>query len=91
MITRDPETGGQNMGMYRMQVYDDRDRGHALAPRTRTGGRIFDEVPGARPADARRGGPRLRIRPSIYASTAPLPEGHWEMLFAGFLRRRAPS
>jgi 4-hydroxy-3-polyprenylbenzoate decarboxylase len=86
VCTEDPETGERNMGMYRMQVYDDRSAGmhwHAH----KDGARIFAkyEERGERMPVA----VALGCDPAVtYASTAPLPEGLWEMIFAGFLRGR---
>jgi len=86
VITRDPETGLRNMGMYRMQVFDSRTTGmhwhlHKtgamhFAKRTARGERI--EVAVAL------GGPPA----AIYAATAPLPENVEEFAFAGFLQGR---
>ncbi len=86
VITRDPETGLQNMGMYRMQVFDSRTTGmhwhlHKsgamhFAKRAARGERI--EVAVAL------GGPPA----AIYAATAPLPENLEEFAFAGFLQGR---
>lgn len=84
VCTRDPDTGEQNMGMYRMQVYDDRTAGMHWHIH-KDGARIFDKYAkrGARMPVA----VALGSDPAVtYASTAPLPEGLWEMIFAGFLR-----
>jgi 4-hydroxy-3-polyprenylbenzoate decarboxylase len=84
VCTRDPDTGEQNMGMYRMQVYDDRTAGMHWHVH-KDGARIFAK-------HAERGmrmpvSVALGCDPAVtYASTAPLPEGLWEMIFAGFLR-----
>jgi 4-hydroxy-3-polyprenylbenzoate decarboxylase len=84
---RDPETGEQNMGMYRMQVYDDRAAGMHWHVH-KDGSRIFAKY-------ARRG-ERMPVAVSLgsdpavtYAATAPLPEGLWEMIFAGYLRGKS--
>lgn len=87
--TKDPQTGKRNVGMYRVQIYDERTvgmhwqihKGGAAhfrdAARTADGAHIEAAIVlGADPA-------------SIYASSAPLPPGMDELLFAGFLRRRA--
>ncbi len=87
VITRDPETGQQNMGMYRMQVFDKRTTGmhwhlHKDGRETyelyrRRGGRMPVSVAlGSDPA-------------TIYAATAPLPRMIDEMIFAGFLRKES--
>lgn len=86
VFTKDPETGRRNVGMYRMQVYDDRTTGmhwhihkdgaEHYHKRRRSGrGRMPVAVAlGADPA-------------VIFSATAPLPAGIDEMLFAGFLRK----
>lgn len=86
--SKDPETGKRNIGMYRLQVYDERTvgmhwqihKGGAAHFRDaqRTHHRRMDVavVIGADPA-------------SMYAASAPLPPGVDELLFAGFLRHRA--
>ncbi|MGE4584887.1 MAG: menaquinone biosynthesis decarboxylase [Sphaerochaeta sp.] len=84
VFTRDPETGAQNAGMYRMQRYDatstgmhwhiHKDGSHFYAKYREKGQRMPVSV-------------ALGCDPAItYAATAPLPEGVYEMLFAGFLR-----
>jgi 4-hydroxy-3-polyprenylbenzoate decarboxylase len=85
VFTRDPETGRQNCGMYRIHVYDGRTTGMHWHIH-KDGARHYEkyqalgiEMPatvcvGSDPA-------------VIYAATAPLPESIDEMLFAGFLRR----
>jgi len=87
VITRHPETGQRNVGMYRMQIYDGRTTGMHWHPH-KVGAEHF-----------RRGealGRRLPVAVAlgsdpavIYAATAPLPEEFDELIFAGFLRRRA--
>jgi 4-hydroxy-3-polyprenylbenzoate decarboxylase len=84
VFTKDPETGERNCGMYRMHVYD---------PQT-TGMHWHIHKDGARHyRKAEQRGERLEVAVAIgsdpavmYSSTAPLPEGIDEMLFAGFLR-----
>ena len=84
VFTKDPETGTQNIGMYRLQVYDKKTTGlhmhihkdgHEIYQKYRKrGGRMpVSVVIGADPA-------------TIYASTAPLPKMIDEIMFAGFLR-----
>ena len=84
VCTRDPETGAQNWGMYRMQVYDDRTSGMHWHIH-KDGAHFFQKY--------RERGERMPVAialgsdPAVtYASTAPLPEGLWEAMFAGFLR-----
>jgi UbiD family decarboxylase len=82
VITHDPRKGRRNMGVYRMQVFDQRSTGmhwhiahggsaHAADAR----GRTLDVavVIGCDPA-------------MLLASVAPLPEGMDEIAFAGYLR-----
>ena len=84
VCTEDPETGGRNMGMYRMQVYDNRTAGMHWHLH-KDGAHFFQKY--------RDRGERMPVVVAlgcdpavIYAATAPLPEGVWEILFAGFLR-----
>lgn len=85
VITRHPETGARNVGCYRMQVLDDATTlmhwqrhkdGRAHFASAQAGRRRMDVAValGADPA-------------SMYAATAPLPEGMDEFLLAGFIRR----
>jgi 4-hydroxy-3-polyprenylbenzoate decarboxylase len=84
VFTRDPISGSRNVGMYRLQLFDDQTLGmhwqihkgsaehHRLAEET---GKPMDVaiVLGGDPC-------------SIYAASAPLPPGIDEMVFAGWLR-----
>jgi 4-hydroxy-3-polyprenylbenzoate decarboxylase len=87
VITRDPETGARNCGMYRMQLLDGQTTAmHWQAHKT--GMRHFQK--------ARERGERVPVAVALggdpavtYAATAPLPDGVDELLLAGFLRRRA--
>ncbi|MBX6376950.1 MAG: menaquinone biosynthesis decarboxylase [Clostridia bacterium] len=86
VITRDPETGRVNVGMYRLQVLDGRTTA-VHWQRHKTGARHF--------AKARATGRRLEVAVAlggdpalIYAATAPLPDALDEYAFAGLLRRR---
>jgi 4-hydroxy-3-polyprenylbenzoate decarboxylase len=86
VITKDPETGKRNVGMYRMQVFD----------KTTTGMHWHRHKGCAahyRLAEKR--GERLEVAVAIgpdpactYAATAPLPDDIDEFLFAGFLRQK---
>lgn len=83
VVTKDPVTGKQNMGMYRMQVID-RNR-TAMHWHPSKGGEIHYRK-------AKEIGRRLEAacalgcEPAvIYASTAPLPPDVSELLFAGLL------
>ncbi|WP_027483806.1 menaquinone biosynthesis decarboxylase, partial [Deinococcus pimensis] len=88
VITKDPETGEKNMGMYRMQVMGPRETGMHWQ-RHKTGARHLES--------ARRLGKRLEVAVAlggdpalIYAATAPLPPvpGLDEFALAGYLRGR---
>ncbi len=83
VFTRDPERGTQNVGMYRVQVYD----------ATTTGMHWQRHKQGR--AQARKWGRHVPCAivvgadPAItYAATAPLPPVVDEMALAGFLRRK---
>ncbi|HTY41065.1 MAG TPA: menaquinone biosynthesis decarboxylase [Thermoanaerobaculia bacterium] len=87
VITKDPTSGGTNVGMYRMQVYD----------RATTGMHWQKHKDGAGQA---RGYERDRRRmevavaigcdpATVFSAIAPLPPGISELLFAGFLRSEA--
>lgn len=87
VFTKDPCTGQRNVGMYRMQVYDERTTGMHW--------HIHKDAAGHYQAQKAVGGAgkmpvavALGADPAvIYAATAPLPAGIDEMLFAGFLRK----
>ncbi|MBB6624701.1 menaquinone biosynthesis decarboxylase [Clostridium gasigenes] len=85
VITKDPETGIQNMGMYRMQVYDENTTGMHWHWH-KDGREIYEQY-------KKKGGKMpisvvLGCDPAItYAATAPLPKMVDEMMFAGFLRK----
>jgi 4-hydroxy-3-polyprenylbenzoate decarboxylase len=85
--TRDPESGARNVGMYRMQVFDD----HTTAMHwqvhkvgARHGKRYYERNERMPVAVTLGGDPALS-----FAATAPLPDGLDEILFAGFLRRKS--
>jgi len=85
--TKDPDTGERNLGMYRMQVYDDRSTGmhwqvHKVG--ARHGKRYYER------------GERMPVAVTIggdpaytFAATAPLPDGLDEIMFAGYIRKRS--
>ncbi len=85
VFTKNPGTGKQNVGMYRMQVYDGRT----------TGMHWHIHKHGARDyADAMKEG-NIEVAVAIgadpavvYSATAPLPDNIDEMMFAGFLRKK---
>jgi 4-hydroxy-3-polyprenylbenzoate decarboxylase len=85
--TRDPETGERNLGMYRMQVYDERTTGmhwqvHKVGARH---GRRYYERGERMPVAVTLGGDPAYT----FAATAPLPDGLDEILFAGFIRKKS--
>jgi 4-hydroxy-3-polyprenylbenzoate decarboxylase len=84
VITKDPESGKQNMGMYRMQVFDDRTTGMHWHTHHDGAVNFRKHV---------KHGKRMNVAVAlggdpvtIYAATAPLPYGVEELFFAGFLR-----
>lgn len=85
VFTKNPETGKRNLGMYRMQVYDERTTGmhwhlhHDGAENFRLYAARGEDMPvavaiGADPA-------------IVYSATAPLPRDIDELILAGFLRK----
>lgn len=86
VMTRDPETGQQNTGMYRMQVYDRNTTGMHWHWH-KDGREIYEKyrrLGGKMPVSVALGGD-----PAItYSATAPLPKMIDEMMLAGFLRKR---
>lgn len=85
VITRDPVSGVRNVGMYRLQEYDDRTLG--MHWQIHKGGAEQAErwAPGTRiPVAVALGGDPA----ATYAASAPLPPGIDEFLFAGWLMKR---
>ncbi|MES2572462.1 MAG: menaquinone biosynthesis decarboxylase [Verrucomicrobiota bacterium] len=85
--TRDPDTGERNLGMYRMQVYDERTSGmhwqvHKVG--ARHGKRYYERGERMPVAVTIGGDPAYTL-----AATAPLPDGLDEILFAGFVRKKS--
>lgn len=87
VITKDPESGKQNVGMYRMQVFDEKTTGmhwhthHDGAVNFR---KYAKSGKTAEVAVALGGDPV-----TIFSATAPLPYGIEELFFAGYLRGKA--
>ncbi|MEG2614174.1 MAG: menaquinone biosynthesis decarboxylase [Alistipes sp.] len=84
--TLDPDTGARNVGMYRMQLFDDRTTGMHWHIH-KTGARHYDAY--------KRLGQRMPVTVTLggdpaytYAATAPMPDNMDEYLLAGFLRRK---
>jgi len=87
VFTRNPETGKRNVGMYRMQVYDERTTGMHWQTQ-KHGAEHF------RRARAKNPEGRIAVSVAIGADPAtalagmlPIPPDLDEMMFAGFLRR----
>lgn len=86
VITKNPRTGNRNIGMYRLQKYDNLTTGMHWH-KHHDGAKNYEE--------AKKMGKKFEIAvalgcdPAItYAATAPVPPGIDEMIFAGFLRKK---
>ncbi|RLC22321.1 MAG: menaquinone biosynthesis decarboxylase [Deltaproteobacteria bacterium] len=86
VITKDPETGVQNMGMYRMHKYDRATTGMHWQY-NKDGNRHFSRY--------RARGEKMDVAVALggapvvtYAATAPLPPDMDELMFAGFIGGR---
>ncbi len=86
VVTRDPDSGKRNIGMYRMQVFDGQTTGmhwhihKGGAAHYREAARRNEPLPVA-----------VALGPdpvTTYAASAPLPEGMDEFLLAGLLRQK---
>src|SRR6266496_1294726 len=85
--TRDPETDARNIGIYRMQVYDEDTTAmhwqlHKVGARH---GKRYYERGERMPVAVTLGGDPVYT----FAATAPLPDGLDELFFAGFLRKKS--
>jgi 4-hydroxy-3-polyprenylbenzoate decarboxylase len=87
VITKDPDTGIQNLGMYRMQKYDKAATGMHWQY-NKDGTRHYDKY--------RSAGRRMEVAVALggspaatWAATAPLPPDMDEMMLAGFVNNRA--
>ena len=87
VVTRDPDTGERNVGMYRMQVYDDRTTGMhwQLQKVAARHGRRYYETGQRMPVSVFLGGDPVLA----FCATAPLPDGIDEFLLAGYLRKKS--
>jgi len=87
VVTRDPDTGARNVGMYRMQVIDERTtflhwQLHKTGARH---WRRYCELKQRMPVSVALGGDPVYA----FAASAPLPDGIDEMMLAGFLRKKS--
>jgi len=87
VVTQDPDTGERNVGMYRMQIYDERTTGMhwQLQKVGARHGRRYYETGTRMPVSVFLGGDPV----FAFCATAPLPDGLDEFLLAGYLRKKS--
>jgi 4-hydroxy-3-polyprenylbenzoate decarboxylase len=87
VVTKDPDTRERNVGMYRIQIYDDRTTGMhwQLQKVGARHGRRYYETGAKMPVAIFLGGDPV----FTFAATAPLPDGLDEFLLAGYLRKKS--
>jgi 4-hydroxy-3-polyprenylbenzoate decarboxylase len=86
VVTKDPDTGERNVGMYRIQIFDGQTTGlhwqlHKVAARH---GRRHGETGRRMPVSIFLGGDPILA----FCATAPLPDGLDEFMLAGYLRKK---
>jgi 4-hydroxy-3-polyprenylbenzoate decarboxylase len=87
VVTKDPDTGERNVGLYRIQIYDQHTAGMhwQLQKVGARHGRRYYETGTPMPVAVFLGGDPM----FTFAATAPLPDGLDEFLLAGYLRRKS--
>jgi 4-hydroxy-3-polyprenylbenzoate decarboxylase len=87
VVTRDPDTGERNVGMYRMQIYDGQTTGMhwQLQKVAARHGKRHCETGQPMPVSVFLGGDPVLT----FCASAPLPDGMDEFLLAGYLRKKS--
>ena len=87
VVTRDPDTGARNVGMYRMQVFDSQTTGMhwQLQKVAARHGKRYYETGEKMPVSVFLGGDPVLA----FCASAPLPDGVDEFLLAGYLRKKS--
>jgi 4-hydroxy-3-polyprenylbenzoate decarboxylase len=87
VVTRDPDTGERNVGMYRMQVFDSQTTGMhwQLQKVAARHGKRYYESGQPMPVSVFLGGDPVLA----FCASAPLPDGMDEFLLAGYLRKKS--